>query len=79
LARCIKKYGQYAEIVKNIYELKIVVLPSKGTASEVAGIVSATMFKNTVKLSNIVTPVKTGDSIRFIGFLVFMIWDSPEF
>lgn len=33
-------------------------LPSKGTASEVAGIVSATMFKNTVKLSNIVTPAK---------------------
>jgi hypothetical protein len=42
------------EATMNMIQLKYV--PSKGTASEVAGIVSATMFKNTVKLSNIVTP-----------------------
>ena len=47
------------------------VLPSKGTASEVAGIVSATMFKNTVKLSNIVTPVKMGYLIRL---MISSVW-----
>lgn len=31
-------------------------LPKSGTASDVAGIVSATIFKNTVNDSNIVTP-----------------------
>lgn len=31
-------------------------LPSSGTASEVAGIVSATMFRKTVSDSKIVTP-----------------------
>lgn len=33
-------------------------LPNNGTASDVAGIVSATIFKNTVNDSKIVTPVK---------------------
>lgn len=33
-------------------------LPNKGTASEVAGIVSATIFRNTVKDNKIVTPKK---------------------
>lgn len=33
-------------------------LPNNGTASDVAGIVSATMFKNTVNDSKIVTPVR---------------------
>lgn len=33
-------------------------LPNNGTASEVAGIVSATIFKNTVRDSRMVTPVK---------------------
>lgn len=32
-------------------------LPNNGTASDVAGIVSATIFKNTVNDSKIVTPV----------------------
>ena len=31
-------------------------LPNNGTASDVAGIVSATIFKNTVNDSKIVTP-----------------------
>lgn len=31
-------------------------LPNKGTASDVAGIVSATMFRNTVRERRIVTP-----------------------
>lgn len=35
-------------------------LPNNGTASDVAGIVSATIFKNTVNDSKIVTPVKKG-------------------
>lgn len=39
----------------NIMQLKYV--PSRGTASEVAGIVSATMFRKTVSESRIVTPV----------------------
>lgn len=39
----------------NIIQLKYV--PNSGTASDVAGIVSATMFRNTVKDSRIVTPV----------------------
>lgn len=34
-------------------------LPKRGTASEVAGIVSATMFRNTVSDSSIVTPKDT--------------------
>lgn len=33
-------------------------VPSSGTASDVAGIVSATMFRNTVSDSRMVTPVK---------------------
>lgn len=33
-------------------------LPNKGTASDVAGIVSATIFRNTVKDNKIVTPKK---------------------
>lgn len=33
-------------------------LPNNGTASEVAGIVSATIFKNTVNDNKIVTPTK---------------------
>ena len=33
-------------------------LPNNGTASDVAGIVSATIFKNTVNDSKIVTPVE---------------------
>ena len=32
-------------------------LPRRGTASEVAGIVSATMFRKTVRDNRIVTPV----------------------
>lgn len=32
-------------------------LPNNGTASDVAGIVSATIFKNTVNDNKIVTPV----------------------
>lgn len=40
----------------NIIELKYV--PNNGTASDVAGIVSATIFKNTVNESKIVTPEK---------------------
>lgn len=35
-----------------------IILPSNGTASEVAGIVSATIFKNTVNDNKIVTPMK---------------------
>ena len=31
-------------------------LPNNGTASDVAGIVSATIFKNTVRDNRIVTP-----------------------
>lgn len=38
----------------NIMQLKYV--PSRGTASEVAGIVSATILRNTVSDSRIVTP-----------------------
>lgn len=38
----------------NMMQLKYV--PSRGTASDVAGIVSATMLRNTVNDSNIVTP-----------------------
>lgn len=33
-------------------------VPNNGTASDVAGMVSATMFRNTVSESKIVTPVK---------------------
>lgn len=42
------------EATMNMMQLKYV--PSKGTASEVAGIVSATMLRNTVSDSKIVTP-----------------------
>lgn len=35
-------------------------LPNNGTASDVAGIVSATIFKNTVNDSKIVTPERCG-------------------
>lgn len=38
----------------NIIQLKYV--PSRGTASEVAGIVSATIFRNTVRDKRMVTP-----------------------
>lgn len=38
----------------NMMQLKYV--PNSGTASEVAGIVSATMFRKTVSDSKIVTP-----------------------
>lgn len=38
----------------NMMQLKYV--PRSGTASDVAGIVSATIFRNTVKDSRIVTP-----------------------
>lgn len=38
----------------NIMQLKYV--PRSGTASDVAGIVSATIFKNTVSDSSMVTP-----------------------
>lgn len=43
----------------NAFEMKILLLfiPKSGTASDVAGIVSATIFKNTVNDSNIVTPI----------------------
>lgn len=34
-------------------------LPSNGTASEVAGIVSATMFRKTVSDSKMVTPERS--------------------
>lgn len=34
------------------------ILPNNGTASDVAGIVSATIFKNTVNDSKIVTPLR---------------------
>lgn len=44
-------------------------LPNNGTASDVAGIVSATIFKNTVNDSKIVTPVK------FFVFLDFAMSD----
>lgn len=43
------------EATMNMMQLKYV--PNSGTASEVAGIVSATMFRNTVSDSRIVTPV----------------------
>lgn len=43
------------EATMNMMQLKYV--PSSGTASDVAGIVSATMFRNTVSDSRIVTPV----------------------
>jgi hypothetical protein len=36
-----------------------IILPSNGTASEVAGIVSATIFKNTVNDNKIVTPIES--------------------
>lgn len=36
----------------------IIDLPKSGTASDVAGIVSATIFRNTVNDSKIVTPAK---------------------
>lgn len=42
------------EATMNMMQLKYV--PSNGTASEVAGMVSATMFKNTVRDRRIVTP-----------------------
>lgn len=42
------------EATMNIMQLKYV--PSSGTASEVAGIVSATMLRNTVRDSKMVTP-----------------------
>lgn len=38
-------------------------VPSRGTASEVAGIVSATMFRNTVNDRRIVTPEQTQNVI----------------
>ena len=34
-------------------------VPNKGTASDVAGIVSATIFRKTVKESKIVTPMNS--------------------
>lgn len=43
-------------------------LPNNGTASDVAGIVSATIFKNTVNDSKIVTPVKCVWTFIYIGF-----------
>lgn len=39
-------------------EQNIKCLPKSGTASDVAGIVSATMFRNTVNDNKIVTPEK---------------------
>lgn len=44
------------EATINMMQLKYV--PNNGTASEVAGIVSATIFRNTVSDNKIVTPVK---------------------
>lgn len=44
------------EATMNMMQLKYV--PRSGTASDVAGIVSATIFRNTVSDSRIVTPVK---------------------
>lgn len=43
----------------NMIELKYV--PKSGTASDVAGIVSATIFKNTVSESKIVTPAELSE------------------
>lgn len=44
-------------------------LPNNGTASDVAGIVSATIFKNTVNDSKIVTPVKCECIVYVLVFL----------
>lgn len=46
-------------------ELKYV--PKSGTASDVAGIVSATIFKNTVNESKMVTPAELSDEQKKIG------------
>lgn len=39
-------------------------LPNKGTASDVAGIVSATMFRNTVRERRIVTPGRRNTKLK---------------
>jgi hypothetical protein len=39
-------------------------LPNKGTASDVAGIVSATMFRNTVRERRIVTPARRNMKLK---------------
>ena len=41
------------------------IIPNNGTASDVAGIVSATIFKNTVKDNKIVTPGKSRLCLKF--------------
>lgn len=51
----------------NMMQLKYV--PSRGTASDVAGIVSATMLRNTVNDSNIVTPGYNRTQTITNGFL----------
>lgn len=54
--------------------LKVLInLPKSGTASDVAGIVSATIFKNTVNDSKIVTPGNINElvSIYYVTENVF--------
>lgn len=53
------------------------VLPKSGTASDVAGIVSATIFKNTVNESNIVTPVKEKAKYLQIEMMRGAQWAFP--
>lgn len=50
----------YERAKRNLHERgwKLTGLPSRGTASEVAGIVSATIFRNTVRDKRMVTPAK---------------------
>lgn len=51
--------GIASETQNNIENLQEqLILPRRGTASEVAGIVSATMFRKTVRDKRIVTPVE---------------------
>lgn len=52
-------YIVYSKLSKHKTPVRLVnkiILPSRGTASEVAGIVSATILRNTVSESKIVTP-----------------------
>lgn len=51
----VTKGGTSVIIIMSITEL----VPNKGTASDVAGIVSATIFRKTVKESKIVTPMNS--------------------
>jgi hypothetical protein len=45
-------------------------LPNKGTASDVAGIVSATMFRNTVRERRIVTPGRRNIKLKGLAHKV---------